>query len=196
MLAWCKSLAHGYSPWPAHLPSPAKYANTAEEYFGGKANVVFQHATSFILNHERAHALFEHLPIMQDEPGNHDLRLQLEKEADVFAFDRLVAPGLSDNEKSLESWAILAVSLATFYVYKDPRQALVSTTHPSLHHRVGKLLRALAFQDAGQRSYFPLLCRVVLQDLNPQILPLTTEFEDAEDALSDALARLDAAIAT
>ena len=80
---WCKSLAHGYSPWPAHLPSPKNYSNNSERYFGEKANVVFQHATAFLHTHERAHAVYEHLQTMQEQPENRDLQLQLEKEADV-----------------------------------------------------------------------------------------------------------------
>lgn len=188
---WCKSLALGYSPWPADLPSPINYANSSERYFGEKANVVFQHATAFLLTHERAHAVFEHLPIVQDQPKKRELHLQLEKEADVFAFESLVRSGLSDKEKALESWAILAVVLATFYVYKDPRQALISTTHPSLHHRVGSLVRSLTLKEEGYRYYFHLLCRLVLQDLFPDVLASKDQFEDAEDALCDALDRLD-----
>ena len=110
---------------------------------------------------------------------------------DVFAFEGLLRSGLSDTEKALESWAILAVVLATFYVYKDPRQALISTTHPLLHHRVGSLLRSLELEGEGYRYYFPLLCRLVLQDLFPDVLAPKEQFEDAEDALTDALDRLD-----
>ena len=115
----------------------------------------------------------------------------MEKEADVFAFESLVRPSLSDKEKALESWAILAVVLATFYVYKDPRQALISTTHPSLHHRVGSLVRSLTLKEEGYRYYFYLLCRLVLQDIFPDVLAPKDQFEDAEHALSDALDRLD-----
>ena len=77
---WFRSLAYGYSPWPSHLPSPNYYANSAERYFGEKANHVFQHATAFLLNHERAHAVFEHLPMVGAQPNDRELRLQLEKE--------------------------------------------------------------------------------------------------------------------
>ena len=188
---WSQSLARGYSPWPSHLPSPKDYANSAEKYFGEKANYVFQHATAFLLSHERAHAVFEHLPLVKDQPSNNVLKLQLEKEADVFAFDDLVLPGLSDDEKALESWAILSVVLATLYLYLDPRRALTSSTHPSLHHRIGSIVRSLAWKGEQYRYYFPFLCRLVLQDLYPDVLKPAVQFEDAEDALTDALDALD-----
>lgn len=35
------------------------------------------------------------------------------------------------------------------------------------------------------------MCRLVLQDLFPDVLAPKDQFEDAEDALSDALDRLD-----
>ena len=188
---WFRSLAYGYSPWPSHLPSPNYYAHSAERYFGEKANHVFQHATAFLLNHERAHAVFEHLPMVGAQPNDRELRLQLEKEADVFAFDGLVPPGLSDKEKALESWAVLAVVLATFYLYIEPRRALISTTHPSLHHRVGSLVQSLAWEGDEYRYYFPFLCRLVLQDLFPDVLAAKGTFEDADEALTDALDLLD-----
>jgi len=119
------------------------------------------------------------------------LKLQLEKEADVVAFDHLVLPGLSDDEKALESWAILSVVLATFYLYLDPRRALTSSTHPSLHHRIGNIVRSLAWKGDQYRYYFPFLCRLVLQDLYPDVLKPAVQFEDAEDALTDALDALD-----
>lgn len=190
--SWCKSLAHGYSPWPTQLPSPIKYLNSAEEYYGEKANVVFQHSTAFLLNHERAHAVLEHLQLMQGQNDNWALRSQLEKDADIFAFEGLVQPGLTDTDKAIESWAILSVILATFYVYKSPLQALNTTTHLPVHHRVGHLVRSLAFERDEYRYYFPFLCRLVIQDLFPDLLSSTVQFEDAEEALCDALDRLDA----
>ncbi len=189
--SWCQSLAHGYSPWPVHLPSPKNYTNSAEKYFGEKANHVFQHAVAFLLNHERAHAVFEHLPVVATQLNNSELKLQLEKEADVYAFTGLVPHGLSDKEKALESWAVLAVALATFYVYVEPLRALVSTTHPSLHHRIGSLVQSLAWEGDEYRYYFPFLCRLVLQDLFPDVLTPRVQFENAEEALTDALDALD-----
>lgn len=132
LLAWSKSLATGYTHWPEPLPSPANesYANEAERYLGEKANLGFQLAVALIFHHERAHAVFDHLSInsVQDEA----LTLQLEKEADTYAIERVLRSGLSDKEKSAEAWAIVSTVLANFYSASDPRLALrPSSTQPS-----------------------------------------------------------------
>jgi hypothetical protein len=195
LLGWSKSLSTGYTRWPQHLPSPvsASYANSAERYFGEKANLVFQLAVALIFNHERAHAVFDHLTI-SSEVRDQSLLLQLEKEADTFAIDRLLRSGLSDAQKTAESWAIVSAVLATFYCAHDPRLALRPGIHPALHHRAAHFIRSLALEGEAYQHYFALLARLVLQDLFPSVLGFEEKFEDAEDALSDALDRLDAAV--
>jgi hypothetical protein len=192
---WSKSLATGYTRWPQYLPSPMpdSYANEAERYFGEKANLVFQLAVALIFNHERAHAVFKHLNI-NVEVREQALQLQLEKEADTYAIDRVLRRGLSDGEKSAEAWAIVSTVLATFYAARDPRFALRTGIHPALHHRAAHFIRSLGLEGETYRHYFAFLARLVLQDLFPSVLPVREKFEDAEDALSDALDRLDAAV--
>lgn len=189
---WARSLAHGYTRWPEHLPSPKGYANAAEQYFGEKANLVFQLATTFLLSHERAHAIYEHLLLVEEPNDVGWLSAQLEKDADIFALSQLVAHGLDDKQKSAESWAILAVVLASFYVNKEPRSALRSKNHLPLHHRAAHFIASLDFKDECYRYYFLLLCRLVFQDLFPEALCPSATFEDAEEAFTDALDRLDA----
>lgn len=189
---WARSLAHGYTRWPEHLPSPQNYANEAERYFGEKANLIFQLGTTFLLSHERAHAIYEHLPLVDEADDVGALKAELEKDADIFALDQLVERGLDDEQKSAHSWAILAVVLASFYLNREPCRALRPKSHLPLHHRTAHFIASLDFKDERYRYYFALLCRLVFQDLFPETLCPSLTFEDAEEAFADALDRLDA----
>lgn len=191
LLLWAQSLSAGYTLWPAHLPSPRSYATDREQYYGEKANLVFQKATAYVLSHERAHAVQGHLEFVRKSGTSRSLQLDLEKEADLAAFDDLISPGLDDNEKSSEAWAVLSVMLSSFYVCREPRDALISKSHPALHHRLAYVVRSLAFQDERYKYYFPFLCRLVLQVIFPEPLRLTKRFEYAQDAFDNALDVLD-----
>lgn len=101
---------------------------------------------------------------------------------------------MSDDDKSAQSWAIIATALASFYVHKNPKDALQSNSHPALHHRIGHFIQSLNFKDDRYRYYFSLLCWLVLHDIFPNILTQDRTFEDPEDALNDALDKLDISI--
>ncbi|MEF2252696.1 phage exclusion protein Lit family protein [Ralstonia solanacearum] len=194
--SWARSLAHGYTRWPEHLPSPKDYANEAERYFGEKANLIFQLATTFLLSHERAHAIYGHLLLVDEADDGGALKAQLEKDADIFALDQLVEQGLDDEQKSAQSWAILAVVLASFHANREPCSALRSQDRLPLHHRTAHFIKSLDFKDERYRDYFLLFCWLVFQDLFPQVLCPSATFEDVEEALTDALNRLDALAGT
>lgn len=191
LLQWADSQRNEYKRWPLHLPSPIQYADSVEKSYGEKANLVFQKAVAFLLGHESAHAALGHLEIVRN--GAPDaLRLELEKDADVAALEELLSPGLDDKEKAAEAWAILSVVLSTLYLFKDPRGALRSSTHPPVHHRVAHFVEALAMQAEQYDHYFKLLAYVALRSVFPKVLVPEGQFDDAEDALEDALNRLDA----
>ncbi|WP_432735772.1 hypothetical protein [Ralstonia solanacearum] len=124
------------------------------------------------------------------------LKAQLEKDADIFALDQLVEQGLDDEQKSAQSWAILAVVLASFYANREPCSALRSQDRLPLHHRTAHFIKSLDFKDERYRDYFLLFCWLVFQDLFPQVLCPSATFEDVEEALTDALNRLDALAGT
>jgi len=190
LLDWSASLRKAYTPWPVDLPSPRHYATKQEEWYGLKANLVFQKAIAYLLSHERAHAAFGHLDIIPsaDVAG---LRLEMEKEADAAAYDDILGNSLDDGEKLPEAWAVVSVMLSTFYLYRNPRTALVSGGHPALHHRVAHIIERLALTDPRYDYYFSFLCRLVLQAVFPEVLSPERQFDDWKDALSDALDRLD-----
>jgi hypothetical protein len=190
LLAWSASLREAYTPWPADLPSPRHYATAQEEWYGLKANLVFQKAAAFLLSHERAHAALGHLDVVQSNGGT-VLRLDMEKEADAVAYDDLLGLSLDDGEKLADAWAVISVMLSTLYLYRDPRRSLRPGGHPALHHRVAYMIGRLALTDPHYDYYFSFLCRLGLQAVFPETLHPERQFDDWEDALTDALDRLD-----
>lgn len=189
--AWARNLRSDYTMWPKDLPSPVAQADEFETYYAEKANFVFERATAFILLHECAHVTQGHLDVPQHRGGADASKVQLENEADQRAFDNLVGQGLADGEKSAQAWAILSAMLSTLFTLPNFRLALVSCTHPPLHHRLGHLVNSLDFHEEQYRYYFHLLCRVVLQDAFPALARPGQRFEDAAESFQAALDDLD-----
>jgi hypothetical protein len=189
--AWARNLRCAYTRWPKNLPSPVAQADEFETYYAEKTNFVFERATSFILLHECAHVTQGHLGMPQRRGAADSSNVQLENEADQRAFDNLVSQGLADGEKSAQSWAILSAMLSTLFTLPNFRLALVSRTHPPLHHRLGHLVNSLDFHEEQYTYYFHLLCRVVLQDAFPTLARPGQRFEDAAEAFQAALDDLD-----
>lgn len=188
---WARELRNGYSPWPSDLPSPRAELNEQERWYAEKANYVFERATSFQLTHELAHVTQGHLAISRDEAAQDALSAQLENEADLRAFEALVEQGFGDEEKLAQAWAVFSVMLASLFTCSDLRSALKTRRHPPLHHRLAHLANALDFQVERYRYYYPLLCRVVLQDAFPELARPGQHYEDADDSFQAALDALD-----
>ncbi len=188
---WARDLRNGYKPWPANLPSPRVQADDLEAYYAGKAKIAFERAVAFMLLHECAHATQGHLDIPQS-CGTVDASLmQLENEADQLAMSSLVEQGLADEEKAAQAWAILSSMLSSIFTRPNPKLALVSRTHPPVHHRLGHLVRSLDFQEGPYKYYFHSLCRTVLHDAFPFLARPGQLYKDAEESLQAALDDLD-----
>jgi hypothetical protein len=191
LFEWALGLRASYTPWPAHLPSPENYRSSQERWYGEKANLVFQEATSFMLVHEFIHAEQRHLDIRAANPAN-EVILELEKDADNGAFEALVNPMLNDAEKLSRGWAILAALLSS-YLVKGESTAKQPTTHLPLHHRLEHMLRGLNFEGEAERAYFEYLISLVLRHILHSDLDARSPsvFDTAADALTDKLDRLD-----
>lgn len=91
-----------------------------------------------------------------------------------------------------QAWAIIAALLAPVYAVNDRKAVLQTASRSPVHHRLSHLMRSLAFSEEGYRYYFPLLCRMILQDIFAEMLPpFVQQFEDAAEALEAVLDKLD-----
>lgn len=190
---WGGSLQTLCTSWPSDLPSPRNYACAIEQWYGEKANLVFQEAMAFLLGHEFAHATGQHLDFLA--PGSPDCdAIEAEKDADVAAFESVVNQDDDDLGKLSKAWAVLTALLSSIYLGENKRKAFVQRRHPPLHHRVSSFMRMLAFKEEQHRYYFPMLASLVLEfalgelESVPRFAPM---YENAEDALEDTIERIE-----
>lgn len=189
---WSASLRTSPSKWPVDLPSPLHYPSEQEQWYGEKANLVFQQAAAFLLGHEYAHALGKHLEAITPDVSDYEAVLA-EKEADVRAFESLVDLATDDDQKLDKAWAIISALLSSLYLCPDMKMAFRQRRHPQLHHRLQHFLNMLNFKGEQYQTYFPLLCGITLEYAIPELenIPRSAAiFEDANHALEDVVERI------
>lgn len=199
VLNWAAGLRANYSSWPAGLPSPQSFATESERKYVSATNNVFQQAMTFLFFHEFAHASQRHFDFLGAEsaPADDISRIQLEREADDFAFRAMISTVADEETRALKAWPILAAALSSLYLVDGPA-GVFQQRHPHLHHRVVELLSRLDFSVGGKaRDYYHYLCATVFlvvsngsaaRGFEPEIL------DTADDALVAELDALDAAV--
>lgn len=203
LLDWAASLKDEYTPWPEGLPSPVQHRDEEERDISLRVNTVFQQTIAFYLFHEFAHAQQGHLAFMTADTGegvDPNSVLDMEKEADDFAFRVMVSHDDDQVSLKLKAWPILAAVLSSFYLIHGP-QEVYQERHPHLHQRVAHMLAKLNFPEGESRDYYHFLSSIVLKlsmrgplvvvrngteaDEQPQM------FDTAVEALDDELDTLD-----
>jgi len=195
---WSASLQFRCTPWPEDLPSPCNYSNDIEEWYGGKANLVFQQAAAFLLGHEFAHAIGGHLDFAPADSPDCDA-IEAENDADSAAFASIVEGIDDETEKLSKAWSILSAILSTIYLGKAVRTSFVQKRHPPVHHRLSNFLRMLDFKGEQYRYYFPTLACVVLNFALDELASIprsASRYEDADELFDDTLNRIDRWIGT
>ncbi|WP_442682174.1 phage exclusion protein Lit family protein [Stenotrophomonas sp. JC08] len=201
LLDWAASLKHGYTPWPQGLPSPAHQKDEEEREICLKANSVFQQAVAFYLFHEFAHAQQGHLGFITAGSGeglDPNSVLEMEKEADDFAYRMIVSH--DDDEETLrhKAWPILAAVLSSFYLIHGP-QEVYQERHPHLHQRVAHMLAKLNLPEGQSQDYYHYLASTVLKlSMQGPLLVLRdgSEADDQPEIFDTALDALDAELDT
>ncbi len=199
LLEWASGIRNNYTPWPEGLPSPQHSESDAERDYALKANGIFQHAAAFLLYHEYGHVRQGHLDAVdpaQERAHRLATAVEMEREADDFAYRVLVGNHDSEDIRKLKAWAVLAPALSSLYLV-DGRAGLQQRRHPHLHHRIADLLAKLDFQDEAIRFYYQYLCAIVLRTFDKAYAAgngatLTARvFETADDAFNAEMDELD-----
>lgn len=165
LLDWAASLKDGHTDWPEGLPSPVHHHEDDERDIILKANGIFQQATAFYLFHEFAHVQQGHLDFMTAEANTEvdpQAVLEMEKEADDFAYRVMVSPDDDEDKLVAKAWPILAAVLSSLYLIHGPR-GVYQERHPHLHQRVAHMLAKLNFPHGMHRDYYHYLCSIVLK---------------------------------
>lgn len=199
LLDWASGLKDQYTSWPRNLSSPTYFESLEEQSYALKTNNIFQQSAAFLLFHEFGHVRQEHFNAIdhRDTVEARTASIELEREADDFAFRVLVSTDDDEETRRVKAWAILAPALSSLYLVNGPVE-IFQKRHPHLHHRVADLLGKLNFHEDRNKDYFNYLCATVLlligrahesqgdAAITPRI------FETALDALQDELDALDA----
>lgn len=200
LLEWASGLRHAYIPWPAGLPSPTHADSEQERSYALKVNGIFQSATTFLLYHEFGHARLGHLDAVDPYDDTIDTlvtAVQLEREADDFAYHALMSHDDSEAIRRMKGWAVLVPALSSLYLV-DGRAGLYQRRHPHLHHRIADLLAKLNFQNEQNNFYYRYLCSTVLLTFDRafqanQDASLTSRvFETVDEAFDAEIDDLDA----
>jgi hypothetical protein len=188
LLSWSISLKNQYSNWDLSLPNPKQHSNEEEKNYAEKVNNLYQNAVVFLLYHEMAHIVNNHKSFWPF--SNNDDNIEMEKEADEFAFSMLV----EDNEKSkVEKDLSIMLLLGSSLFLTNNFDSIIKVKHPDTDNRLKILLDKLAFEKEENKFYIWYLgcyiLNVFLQlhkiDYHPDIS------EDAEELFFKYLSKID-----
>lgn len=199
LLSSASTLRQRYSAWPTTLPSPIHSESDDEHNYALKTTGIFQQSVAFLLFHEFGHLSQGHFNAV-DQSDTREARataIELEREADDFAFRTLISTDDDEPTLARKAWAILAAALSSLYLV-DGLVNLFQRRHPHLHHRVADFLSKLNFHDQKNKDYYNYLCATVLlvmarahdEEGVDAITPRM--FDTALDALEAELDALDA----
>lgn len=181
LLEWAMQIGRQYQPWPKDLPSPKNYIDKGEQLYGEKSNLVFQQAVAYLLAHEYAHITSGHYEVFLELDLESPIRIEMEKEADIKAFEIAVGPDNGEGEWLSRPYAAVCAILSSYCIFGDKPAFSQMKTHPVLHHRLNHLLSALNFESEEKKVYFCTLSALALE----QLFPLEHEYELSGGPLFD-----------
>lgn len=116
-----------------------------------------------MLYHEYAHVRQGHFDAhaRRDDDVGRLVAIDLEREADDFAFHTFVSPNDDEEIKAMTAWPLLAAVLSSLYLVNG-LIGVFQQRHPHLHHRVRHMLSRFDFLQRRYTDYYSFLCACVL----------------------------------
>ena len=168
LFLWSISLIDTYSPWDNKLPNPKIHANVQEQFYAEKVNGIFQDAVAFIMFHEFAHLTHGHDiyyklkdNTQEDKEKNYNL-LEIEKEADNFAFDTLMKE-YDDPSKQLTSILAIQFVLISSFLLEPNKNQTIQDNHPTLDNRLFYFLQKIKIEKVEHDFYIKYISSLGLQ---------------------------------
>lgn len=186
---WSISLTSEYSEWDEKLPNPKTHNNEREQFYAEKVNAIFQDAVAYLMFHEFTHLTQGHesffLGIGLGERSEEDLaeRIQMENEADQYAFSMLVKDMDDDKQRLVKGLSILFVMCSALLIV--PRaNSIKQATHPDLDSRLLNILFKLNLETEEAQFYCWYLCGFAIRFylIKHNIEIETGEYETAQEA--------------
>lgn len=195
---WSISLTNEYSVWDEELPNPRTHNDEKEKYYSEKVNGIFQDAVAYLLFHEFAHLTQGHesffLGTKIKELSDSDLaeRIQMENEADEYAFRILVKQYDDEKRKWIKGISILFVICSALLI-TPKASSIKQKTHPDLDNRLLNMLIKLDLKTEESQFYCWYLCgfAVRLYFIKHNIEIESVEYETAQEAFFSYLEKLE-----
>lgn len=160
---WSVSLTEKHSNWDESLPNPKHHHSDEEKFYSEKVNNIFQSAVAFVLFHEFAHltqghdSFFLGLGAANLDVAATSDRIQIENEADKFAFNMLISAHDSEEKCWVKGISILLVSCSALLIV--PRaHGIKQKTHPDVDQRILNILHELNLYTDEAQFYCWYLC--------------------------------------
>lgn len=195
---WSISLTKEYSDWNDGLPNPRTHNDDREKFYAEKVNGIFQDAAAYLLFHEFAHLTQGHesffLGIGVTKLNESELaeRIQMENEADQYAFGMLVKETDTEKQKWIKGLSILFVMCSALLI--TPRaNSVKQITHPDLDNRLLNILLKIDLKTEEAQFYCWYLCcfAMRLYLMKHDIETPISKYETARDAFFSYLEELD-----
>jgi len=160
---WSISLTNSYSEWNEKLPNPRTYNSNKEKFYAEKVNGIFQYAVAYIMFHEFAHLTLRHdsffLGVDMNNMDESEIaeRVQVENEADQYAFNMLIKDQNDEKQKWLKGLSILLATCSALLI-TSTAQGIKQSSHPDLDQRMLNVLQGLNLATKEAQFYCWYLC--------------------------------------
>ena len=198
---WSISLTQKYSEWDESLPNPQRHNFDKEKDYAEKVNGIFQSAVAYLMFHEFAHLTQGHdsffmglnrNDLNEAERAERAERVQIENEADHFAFDMLIKQQDDDKQRWIKGLSILFVICSALLIVPTA-QGVKQNLHPDLDQRILNILQRLNLETEESQFYCWYLCGFAIRFylIKHSIELEVGEYETAQEAFFSYLDKLD-----
>lgn len=208
---WSKDLPKVFSNYPMNLPNPEIFYSAEEQFYINKVNGIYLKAVTYLVNHEIAHLvnnhidtlrplnvkLKNHIQLSEDEKTTYKT---IEGEADQYAREAMIEQDDDEKIKLINGLSIILAHCASLFAIKHP-SSLTENVHPDIDNRLFHSINFLNLQEQKNIDYIYLVGAISLNlffafnkvelDKIGFTLQVPKEMEDPKDYFSECLRIVD-----
>lgn len=160
---WSISLSEEKSEWDLELPNPQLHLDENERFYAEKTNGIFQKSVSYVLFHEFCHLTQGHesyylgFKLCDLTEADYADRIQIENEADAFAFNMIINSNDDENARWVNGLSILFVKCSSLLLTQS-LEGIKQRSHPDLDSRIHTAMTRLDLNSEQSQFYCWYLC--------------------------------------
>jgi hypothetical protein len=152
LFEWGCRLRTFHSAWPSGFPP--EDGSEFEKKWSKKTYTMWIRASCFIFYHELAHLVLGH-----KKPQDSQEKIEMEMEADQFAFKAIFPEKISIEQKTETLLGVLSLMIANFFILTNFK-GLKPKDHLGLKERVQAVLNFVDFKESEKNQYFYYIAAV------------------------------------